>query len=92
MISIFGHYSKTGCNKCLKLKNMLYDICQIPCSFCQYSMKKLEACRLNNSKFYPWIFFGEKVQCIVYVDGFIIWARNDDVIHNLLMELQEFGV
>ena len=37
----FGQYLKTGRKKCLKLKNTLYDICQIPHEFLKYLTKKL---------------------------------------------------
>ena len=47
----FDHYSKTGCKKCLKLREILYGICQSPRSFWKYLTKKLDACGLNQSEF-----------------------------------------
>ena len=55
-------------------------------------MKKLEQSGLNQSKLDYCLFVGEKVTCIVYVDGLIFWARNEDNIHNLEIYLLESGV
>ena len=43
----FEQYLKIGRKKCLKLKNTLYGLCQIPREFWQYLIKKLEAYNLN---------------------------------------------
>ena len=37
-------YSKTGSNKCLKVKNTLYGLRHIPRAFWQYLTNKLDAC------------------------------------------------
>ena len=37
----FDQYLKTVCKKCLKLKNMLYGLRQIPRVFLQYLTKEL---------------------------------------------------
>ena len=53
---------------------------------------KLYQSGLKKSKFDPCLFLGEKVTCIVYVDDLIFWARNEDNIHNLEINLRELGV
>ena len=38
------------------------------------------------------LFVRENFLCILYVDGIILWERDDDDINFLAMELQELGV
>ena len=71
MPKVFEHYSKTGRNKCVKLKKTLYGLRQIPLSYWKYLTKKLKAWDFNQSQFDPCLFVGEKVLCIVYVDYLI---------------------
>ena len=47
---------------------------------------------MHQSKFDPCLFVGEKVMCIVYVDDLIFWARDEDDIHDLAMQLRDLGV
>ena len=47
----FEYLSKNGRKKGLKLKNMLYDICQSPRALWKYLTKKLEKSGLKQSKF-----------------------------------------
>ena len=52
----------------------------------------MKACDMHQSKFDPCLFVGEKVMCIVYVDDLIFWARDEDDIHDLAMQLRDLGV
>ena len=72
----------------MKLKKALYGLHQIPRAFWQYVTKKLEQSGLNQSKFDPCIFVGDKLTFIVYVDDIIFWARNEDIIHYLSIYLR----
>ena len=47
---------------------------------------------MKQSKFDPWIFGGEKVTCIVYIEDILFWDRNKDDIHNLATHLWDLGV
>ena len=64
----FAQYLKDGTKKCLKLKKTLYGLRQSPRAFWKYITQKLETCGLEQSKFDPCLFVGEKVICVVYVD------------------------
>ena len=74
------------------MKKTLYGLCQIPRAFYQYITNNLEQIGMNNSNFDPCIFVSEKVTCIVYVEDLIFWAKNEDNIHNLAINVQELGV
>ncbi len=88
----FEQYSKNGRKKVLKLKKTLYGLRQSPRAFWKYLTEKMKACDMHQSKFYPCLFVGEKVMCIVYVDDLIFWARDEDDIHDLAMQLRDLGV
>ena len=40
----------------------------------------------------PCLFIGDKVICIVYVDGLLFWAKDKSDIHDLAMKLGNLGV
>ena len=88
----FYKYSKTGRKKCLKLKKKFNGLRQSPRAFWKYLIKKLEAWGLQQQEFYMCLFVRENFLCILYVDGIILWERDDDDINFLAMELQELGV
>ena len=88
----FEQFSNNGGKKCLKLKKTLYSLHQSPRALWKYLTKKLEQSGLKQSKFDPYLFVGEKVTCILYVDNIIFWARKLYGIHNLLIHLRELGV
>ena len=71
---------------------MLYGLYQISHAFWYFMINKLEKCCLKQTNFYPWLFVGDKVPCIVCIDDLIFWARNEDNIHNLEMNYQELDV
>jgi hypothetical protein len=58
----------------------------------KYIAKKLEACGLEQSKFDPCLFVGNKVICVVYVDDIIFWNKDTLMINSSAMHLRELGV
>ncbi len=50
------------------------------------------ACGLEQSKFYPCLFDGTKVICVVYVDNIIFWSKDTEDINSSAMQLHELGV
>jgi hypothetical protein len=88
----FAQYSKDGTKKCLKLKKTLYGLRQSPRAFWKYITQRLETCGLEQSKFDPCLFVGEKVICVVYVDDLIFWSKDTEAINNYAMQLRELGV
>ena len=59
---------KNDRKKVLKLKKTLYGLCQIPRAFWNYITSKTEICGMEQSKMDLWIFIGEKVMAIIYVN------------------------
>jgi hypothetical protein len=88
----FAQYSKDGTKKCLKLKKTLYGLRQSPRAFWKYITQKLETCGLEQSKFDPCLFVGEKVICVVYVDDLIFWSKDTVAINDSAIQLHELGV
>ncbi len=83
----FNTKSKNGKRQVLKLKNILYGLCQSPRAFWKYTTKKLESCGLKQSKFDPCLFIRPDVMCIVYVDDLIFWSHDVAKINRVAMEL-----
>ena len=54
--------------------------------------QKRETCGLEQSKFDPCLFVGEKVICVVYVDNLIFWSKDTVAINDSAMQLHELGV
>ena len=52
----------------------------------------MKACGMPQSEFDPCLFVGKKVTCIMYVDDLLFWARDENEIHKLAMQLREVGV
>jgi hypothetical protein len=88
----FAQYSKDGTKKCLKLKKTLYGLRQSPRAFWKYITQKLETCGLEQSKFHPCLFVGEKVICVVYVDDLIFWSKDTVAFNDSAMQLRELVV
>ena len=59
---------KNGRNKFMKLKKPLYRLRQNPRSFWEYMTSKMGLCCMVQSKMDPFLFIGEKVMAIIYVD------------------------
>ena len=71
---------------------MLFGIFQSPRAFWKYMTKKLDESYLNQSGFYTCLILGDKVPCIIYVDDLILWSKDESDIHNLAMQVREFGL
>ena len=78
--------------KVLKLKKTLYGLRQSPRAFWKYMVEKMESCGLQQSKFDPCLFIGEKVICVCYVDDLIFWSRDEADIDSVAMQLRGVGV
>ena len=78
--------------KCLKLRKTLYGLRQSPRAFWKYMVEKMEICGMKQSQLDPCLFIGTKVTCIQYVDDLLFWARDENDIHELAMNLREVGV
>ena len=40
----------------------------------------------------PWLFIGDKVICIVYVDNLLLWKKDKSNIRDLEMKIHDLGV
>jgi hypothetical protein len=60
--------------------------------FWKYITQKPETCGLEQSKFDPCLFVGEKVICVVYVDDLIFWSKDTVAINDSAMQLRKLGV
>ena len=76
MPKVFETYDKHGKRRVLRLKNTLYGICQSPRAFWKYLTQKLIASEMLQSNIDPFLFIGDKVIGIVYVDGLIFWEND----------------
>ena len=52
----------------------------------------MELCGMEQSKFDPCLFVGDRVICICYVDDLLFWSRDEKYITELAMQLRELGV
>ena len=73
----FYQYDKWGKKRVLSLKKTLYGLCQRPRYFCKYLTQKLITSGMIQSNLDPFLFIGDKVICIVYVDDLIFWAKDE---------------
>ena len=71
---------------------MLFGIFQSPRAFWKYMTKKLDESYLNQSEFDTCLILGDKIPCIIYVDDLILWSKDESDIHNLAMQVREFGL
>ncbi len=55
-------------------------------------VEKMESCGLQQSKFDPCLFIGDKVICVCYVDDLIFWSRDESDIDAVAMQLRGVGV
>ena len=78
--------------KVLKLKRTLYGLCEASCQFLKYLVKKMEVCAMSQSKLDPWLFFGENVICICYVDNLLFWSKDEVHINEFAILLYYSGV
>ena len=52
----------------------------------------MDACGMKQSKFDPFLFVGDTVIAICYVDDILFWSKKKDNIHEVAMKLREAGV
>ena len=78
--------------KCLKLKRSLYGLRQSPRNFFLYLSDKMKECGLKQSNHDPCLFIGSKVIAVAYVDDLLFWAKDDDDITDLMIQLREKGL
>ena len=69
--------------KVLKLKKTLYGMRQSKRDYWKVQTKKMKECGMKQTQLQPWLFVGEKVICICYVDDFILWWKNDSEIDEI---------
>ena len=69
----FGVKVKNGRNKVLKLKKTLYGLRQVPRAFWKYMTSKIELVGMVQSKMDHYLFIGNKVMAIIYVDDILFW-------------------
>ena len=75
-------------NKVLKLKRTLYGLRQSPREFWKYLTDAMKQCDMVPSKMDPCLFVGPKVLAICYVDDIIFWAKDEDAIYELGIQLR----
>lgn len=74
----------------LNLTETLCGLRQSPRAFWQYLTEKLEANGMKQSEIDHYLFIGEKVICIVYVDDLLFCARDDiDLNRSLGVDLED---
>ena len=78
--------------KCLKLKRSLYGLHQSPRNFFLYLSEKMKECGMKQSEHDPCLFIGPKVIAVAYVDDLLFWAKDDNDITNLMLQLREKGL
>ncbi len=71
-----------------RLNSCLYEMKQSPRYFFGYLTKKLEAQGLVPSKSDPCLFIGKGIILITYVDDLLIYARTQQEIDDLIVNLQ----
>ena len=79
-------------NKVLKFNKMLYGLRQSPRAFWKYITSNMELYGMVHSNIDPYLFIGDKVMAIIYVDGILFWSVNVNDIHDKAMKLREQGV
>lgn len=75
--------------KCLRLKRYLYGLNDSPREFFKYVVKRMKNCGMEQSALDPCLFTSDKVVCIVYVDDFLFWAKDEKDISELALKLRE---
>ena len=75
--------------KSLLLKRFLYGLTVAPREFFKYVVEKMDKCGMKQSDLDPCLFVSDKVVCIVYVDDFLFWAKDEKDISELAMRLRE---
>ena len=76
-------------NKVLKLKKTLYVLRQSLRAFCKYMTSKIELCGMVQSKMDTFLFIGDKVMAIIYVDDIYFWSVDVNYIHDKAMKLRD---
>ena len=92
MPKIIYQYDKSGSQRVLRLKKTIYVLRRIPRYVWKYLTHKLIASGMLQSNIYPFLFIGDKVIYIVYVDDLIFWAKYESDIHDLEMKNVDLGV
>ena len=92
MPKIFDQYDKRGSQRVLRLKKTIYVLRCIPRYVWKYLTHKLIASGMLQSNLDTFLFIGDKVICIVYVDDLIFWAKYESDIHDLEMKNVDLGV
>ena len=81
-------FSRHG--KCLKLKRSLYGLKQAPRNFFQHLKGKLEKVGFtSNIAVDPCLFISDKVICLVYVDGTLLYSPKEEYIDEIIQKLRE---
>jgi len=78
--------------KVLKLCKSLYGLKQAPRCFWEYLTKTMESCGLKQSEFDSFLFIGEKVIAVAYVDDILFWAKDENDITDVMVQLREKGL
>ena len=78
-----------GRNKVLKLKETFYGLRKSPRSFWGYMTSKIELCGMVQSKMDTFLFIGDKVMAIIYVDDIYFWSVDVNYIHDKAMKLRD---
>ena len=77
------HYSKSGRKKFLKLKTDYIVYVRLHVPFDSTWLRSWSCVPFKQSEFDPCLFVWDKVIYILYVYDIILWAMNDDAIHDL---------
>ena len=77
---------------CLKLKRSLYGLRQSPRNFFLFLSEKMNDCGMKQSEHDPCLFIGPKVIAVAYVDDLLFWAKDENDITDLMIQLRENGL
>lgn len=78
--------------KVLKLKKTLYWLRQSPRAFWQYLTKAMKAVGMKVSKLDPFLFVGDHVMAVAFVDDILFWATDQAYINELGSKLRGQGL
>ena len=71
---IFTQYDMKEKAKVLKLNRCLYGLRNIPGAFWKFMVNKVEFCGFKKSKLNMFLFFGDTLIAVMYVENILMWC------------------
>jgi hypothetical protein len=79
-------FKRSDGTEVLRLKQILYGLCQSPQYFFKYFTERLVRQGLTPSNFDPYLFMSTTMIVIIYVDDILIYCKSEDEINDLSNE------